>query len=138
MAIFFATYRTIEPFFPLLFILKKTFLPGMPQYIWIFIIFCSLQTVKKNPLSLIQFWRKGCVTYRTLFCNAFFPKHIYLFTAKKTYIHTSNLWCLSFFLVHLLPKNMCLQFVWHLFLELEYSKNVTYRTLPTGQKCNSW
>ena len=89
MAIFFATYRTFSQFFPLLFILeKKLFYLECRNISEFSLFFCSLQTVKKNPLSLIQFWRKGCVTYRTLFCNAFFPKHIYLFTAKKlTFIH---------------------------------------------------
>ena len=83
-------------------LLKKSFQHGKLLYIWIFINFYSLQTILKKLLLVIQFCRNSCVTYRTLFCNAFFQKHIYLFTVKKlTFIHQnygvySSFWSICF------------------------------------------
>ena len=138
MVIFFATYRTFEQFFPLLFILKKNFSTWNAAIYLNFHYFLFFTNCEKESTLTHTVLEKRLRYLQDTVLQCIFPKtHISIY-CYKTYIHTPNLWCLSFFLVHLLPKNMCLQFVWHLFLELEYSKNVTYRTLPTGPKCNSW
>ena len=137
MAIFSSPTGHFHNFFHFQSLLKKKFLTWSSAIYLNFHYFVSF-TNYHNHSTLIHtvFEKKLCHLQDTVL-QCIFPKtHISIY-CSKTCIRTSNLWCLSIFLVHLLPKNMCLQFVRQLFLELENSKNVTYRTSPTGPKCNS-